>query len=260
MNEETKEQATTESGPRRLHRSVANRRIAGICGGLAEYLNIDPLVVRLIWFLSIFINGIGLFAYIVAWIVIPENPQPVAGSPAPRSRNSQYVWGTVLIVLGIILLADKLDWHFLVPWRWHYVLPYWFNWGVFVSVFIIVLGVLLILRVNGGSSARSAAIAPPPESPSEITTAPAGQYYEGERKTEEKRLTRVTEGRMIGGVCGGLAKYFNIDPAFVRIGWVLITFFSYVLIGVVTYIVMMIVVPEESPVVKNSAPPIGNAA
>jgi phage shock protein C len=63
---------------------------------------------------------------------------------------------------------------------------------------------------------------------------------------------------MIGGVCGGIAKYFNIDPSLVRIGFVLPTVFSGMIFGIVTYIVMMIVVPEESPKIKNSVTPVGS--
>jgi phage shock protein PspC (stress-responsive transcriptional regulator) len=256
---ETKEQPRMESGPRRVYRSVVNRRIAGVCGGVAEYLNIDPLIVRLVWFLAIFVNGIGFFAYIAGWIIIPESQKPVSAPPRPPSRNSQYIWGAALVLLGFFFLADKLDLYFLVPWHWHHLVPYWFNWGVFFSVFVILLGVLLILRGNSDFSRKFS----PPSTKAETAEHSASQQA-GETPTErvklngEKRLTRTLDDRIIGGVCGGLAKYFNIDPAFVRIGWVLITFITGFLIGVVTYIVMMIVVPEEGPVIKVPAPPVGN--
>ncbi len=59
---------------RRLYRSRRNRVIGGVAGGLADYFGIDPTVVRLIWAFTIFFAGFGFFAYIVAWIVIPEEP------------------------------------------------------------------------------------------------------------------------------------------------------------------------------------------
>jgi len=62
----------------------------------------------------------------------------------------------------------------------------------------------------------------------------------------QRQLTRSINERMIGGVCGGIAKYFKIDPALVRIGWVLMTISGAVFLGVVAYIIMMIVVPEET--------------
>ena len=58
-----------------LYRSVANRRIGGVAAGIAEYFDIDPTIVRLVWFLSIFVIGGGILAYIIAWIVIPEEPR-----------------------------------------------------------------------------------------------------------------------------------------------------------------------------------------
>jgi phage shock protein PspC (stress-responsive transcriptional regulator) len=257
VNEEIKTPPVAESGPRRLKRSLVNRHIAGVCGGIAEYFNIDPLIVRLLWIVSFFIQGIGLFAYIAAWIIIPENRQQAAVSPAPKSQSSQYIWGIILILLGVFWLADKFDWYFLVPWRWHYMLPYWFNWGVFVSIFIILLGFLLIFRSTSGPPRPSGIVAPPAPAAGK-TAEHISLYDEGERRMYEKRLTRAVDERMIGGVCGGLAKYLNIDPSLVRIGFVLLTIFSGILIGIVTYIVMMIVIPEETPAVKNPTSPAGN--
>jgi len=46
--------------------------IAGVCGGVAEYFNIDPLIVRIIWAIATFVYGIGLGAYIIIWIIAPE--------------------------------------------------------------------------------------------------------------------------------------------------------------------------------------------
>ncbi len=57
---------------KKLYRSKKDRKIAGVCGGVAEYLNVDSTIVRLIWALSILLWGAGLIAYIIAWIVIPE--------------------------------------------------------------------------------------------------------------------------------------------------------------------------------------------
>lgn len=58
---------------KRLYRSRTDRKIAGVCGGIAEYLDIDPTVVRLILLIAMICGGVGLAAYIIAWIVMPEN-------------------------------------------------------------------------------------------------------------------------------------------------------------------------------------------
>lgn len=57
---------------KKLRRSRSDRIIAGVCGGLGKYLGIDPVLIRLLWAVAIFIYGTGLFAYILAWIIIPE--------------------------------------------------------------------------------------------------------------------------------------------------------------------------------------------
>ena len=59
---------------KKLYRSRKNRIIAGICGGLAEYFDIDPIIVRLITLILVLSFGAGLIAYIIAWIVVPEEP------------------------------------------------------------------------------------------------------------------------------------------------------------------------------------------
>ena len=57
---------------KRLYRSTSERRIAGVCGGIAEYFAIDPTLVRLAWVIFIAIGGSGSLAYLVAWLIIPE--------------------------------------------------------------------------------------------------------------------------------------------------------------------------------------------
>ena len=56
----------------RLHKSATDKKLAGVCGGIAEYLGIDPTIIRLAWALLIFGWGTGLVAYIVCAFVLPE--------------------------------------------------------------------------------------------------------------------------------------------------------------------------------------------
>ena len=58
---------------RRLMRSTTDRRIAGVCGGLAKYLNVDPTVLRIIFLITAIFGGIGFWAYLVIWLVAPED-------------------------------------------------------------------------------------------------------------------------------------------------------------------------------------------
>ena len=70
-----------DAGARRLFRSSVDRKIAGVCGGLAEYLGADSTVVRLIWAILAIVPGavvLGIAAYLVAWFIIPSVPAPLA--------------------------------------------------------------------------------------------------------------------------------------------------------------------------------------
>ena len=61
-------------GDKRLYKSSENSMLCGVCGGIAEYFDIDPTLVRLAWVLLGLMGGSGLLAYIIASIVIPVNP------------------------------------------------------------------------------------------------------------------------------------------------------------------------------------------
>ena len=60
---------------KKLYRSKTNKKLAGVCGGLGEYLNVDPTIVRLVWVLASLCIGSGILAYIIALIVMPEQPE-----------------------------------------------------------------------------------------------------------------------------------------------------------------------------------------
>ena len=241
---------------KKLYRSQADRRIAGVCGGVAAYLGVDSLLVRILWIVSCFVGLAGVFVYVAAWIIIPENPVPEAVPASRPSANPNLIWGIVLVLLGAFFLADRQGLDFLVPWHWSNYIPHWFNWGVLFSLVIIFAGIALLMRQSksGGPSLFTGFVASRPE-PAGATSPPSSIST---TDVPTRRLTRALDGRMIGGVCGGIAKYFNIDPSLVRIGWVLMTISGAVFLGVVAYIVVMIVVPEESPVeptTSESTPP-----
>ena len=61
---------------KKLYRSKTNKTIAGVCGGFAEYLNIDPTVIRVIWAL-VGLSGAGIVAYLICALIIPEKPSNI---------------------------------------------------------------------------------------------------------------------------------------------------------------------------------------
>jgi phage shock protein C len=59
---------------KRVYRSMKDRILGGVCGGLGKYFNLDPVLVRVIWAILFFAGGVGFLAYIIAWIIIPIDP------------------------------------------------------------------------------------------------------------------------------------------------------------------------------------------
>ena len=59
---------------KRVYRSRKERILGGVCGGIGAYFNIDPVLVRVAWAVLVFAYGVGLLGYIIAWIIIPEEP------------------------------------------------------------------------------------------------------------------------------------------------------------------------------------------
>jgi phage shock protein C len=68
------------AGTRKLYRSRSNRKLAGVCGGLATYFTIDPTLVRVLFVVFAVAGGPGVLAYVLIWILVPEEP-----SSAPSS-------------------------------------------------------------------------------------------------------------------------------------------------------------------------------
>ncbi len=77
---------------KKLTRSRRDRKIAGVCGGIAEYLDVDPTLTRLVWVMIALFGGWGLIGYLIAWIIVPEEPLTQAAplsvpSPAPAPNH-----------------------------------------------------------------------------------------------------------------------------------------------------------------------------
>lgn len=122
-------ETTTAPTRGRIYRSRTDRMIGGVAGGLAEYLRVDPVLIRLLFVLFAFVAA-GVVVYIVAWIIIPERPLPEEAVEAAQKaaeaaisattptavgdRPHGAVWqarvivGSILILMGSIFLADNI--------------------------------------------------------------------------------------------------------------------------------------------------------
>lgn len=127
---------------KRLYRSKKEKIFLGVCGGIAEYFNIDPSIVRLLFVLLVlFTGGTMLILYLIAGIIIPEEPSDFFNSPeegqkepkdiSHKDRGEEFL-GWLLLIIGALLLGKTLGW-FILPFR-----------AIF-SIILIILGVLLLL-------------------------------------------------------------------------------------------------------------------
>lgn len=93
-------------GTRRLRRSRRDRMIGGVCGGIADSLGIDPVLLRIAAVALALSGGVGVVAYVIAWIVIPEADEREPQRELPRaSRHSVTITvGACLVGLGALLL------------------------------------------------------------------------------------------------------------------------------------------------------------
>lgn len=66
--------ASGPGGNGRLYRSTTNKVLFGVCGGLGEYMNVDPTIIRLLWIIFCLLYGVGILAYFIAALVIPSEP------------------------------------------------------------------------------------------------------------------------------------------------------------------------------------------
>ena len=72
---------------KRLVRSTNDRKVAGVCAGLADYFDLDPTIIRVLWVVAVLCGGTGLLAYAILWVALPEGMTGVASpSVTPASQ------------------------------------------------------------------------------------------------------------------------------------------------------------------------------
>ena len=122
-------------GERRLRKSGRDKVVLGVCGGLAEYFGVDPVVVRLAFVAAALAGGASLVVYVVLAIVLPTGSADE--SVLPRTTNGGAVVGAALAVVGALLLAANLGWLGWIGWADRAL-----SW----PTLLIVLGAALLLR------------------------------------------------------------------------------------------------------------------
>jgi len=75
---------------RKLTRSKTNRVIGGVCGGVGEYFDVDPVIIRIVWAAAVFLGGVGVILYILAWIIIPDDIESMNDYYSSPKNNDQH--------------------------------------------------------------------------------------------------------------------------------------------------------------------------
>jgi len=142
---------------KKLYKSRKNKVIDGVCGGIAEYLDVDPVLIRLIAVLFIFTGGATLIAYIVGMIIIPQQPPEWAregetdqtqGTATASFAQAQSCGHAGSLIVGILMILFGI--HFLlrnIPFFQQYYWRYWnLSWNFFWPSVLILVGLLVIFR------------------------------------------------------------------------------------------------------------------
>lgn len=140
---------------KRLYRSQKNSMIAGVCGGLADYFNVDPILIRGLFVVAILAGGGGFLVYIILWIITPlevgaftkpfENKATMGDEPIKeefksenmeeqkKQKNNGSLWGgLILISLGAMFLIDRFVPHI--------------DFGDLWPLILVVIGIILIIQ------------------------------------------------------------------------------------------------------------------
>lgn len=145
---------------KKLYRSRKDKMLGGVSGGLADYFDIDPTLVRVLFVLSLIFGGMGFIAYVILWIIVPEEPFFNSGIKSeteninPDESNSEKtdtqtayeyslneqkakrrtILGVILIVLGFIFLADNFVPHL--------------DFSDFFPLILVAIGVAILVNVK----------------------------------------------------------------------------------------------------------------
>lgn len=136
---------------KRLYKSRKEKMIDGVCGGIAEYANVDPTIIRLIFFLLIFAGGAGIILYLIAMIIMPRKPfeeteaveeETVKEVTEEKDKevvspeSSKIILAAIIIVIGIFLLLNAF-----LPAGWFSL-----SWKILLGVLLVAGGGIIIYK------------------------------------------------------------------------------------------------------------------
>lgn len=138
---------SSPGGAKRLTKSH-DRKLSGVAGGVADYLDTDPTIVRVLWVVALFIGPLGgaaLIAYIIMWFIVPDPegvaPVTTAATREGGSPDATLILGVIIFALGMLMLLRT-------SWVW----TSWLGWaggGLIWPIVLIGIGAYVIFSSRG---------------------------------------------------------------------------------------------------------------
>jgi phage shock protein PspC (stress-responsive transcriptional regulator) len=237
-------QTPAPAAKRMLYRHPVHRMLGGVCGGLAEVVEWDPALIRILWVVAtLATGGGGILAYVALWMLLPVGSaaQGQVSPPALELNDRNLARAAdALIALGVVWLLANVG---VLPWLW----------GGFARVMAVLFWPALLvgagyflLRSSGKAGQWNWRATGTRMKESVNGALPTRESMgAGMRRARERfPLKRSRTDRIFMGVCGGIGKRIGIDANLVRLVWAAFSIGS-VGMGVLIYVLAGLLLPEE---------------
>jgi phage shock protein C len=216
----------------RLYRSQTNKVFAGVCGGYAEYFDIDPVIIRILFVLLTMFGGSGMLLYIASIFIVPKRPLVVRNDPAPvqtgdHSMNGKTIFGAILITGGLFLLFENLG-IFSISDFFHNS----FDFAFPIVLIIAGMGIIYYHQSKKVEPKLADASTASEEIPQASISSP-------------RQFRRSHKDKKIAGVCGGIAEYFEMDSSIIRVLYIILCVAS-LGAGLLLYFLLAIILPYDT--------------
>jgi len=220
-----------------FYRHPTEKRLGGVCGGMADYFDTDPTLVRLLWAATAVLTlGGSLIAYGLLWLLLPVGSQAAGKQGQARldfGENGRRWLAYGLVGLGLLWLLANIG----------ILAPLWAGLTTLIRILfwpavLVVVGIAILRHNRHGRSLTADMQARWPDAETVKQTLKDGR--------QRLPLKRSRENRILLGVCGGLARTFRLDATVVRLLWALFALGS-LGTGVIVYVIAALIMPEDAP-------------
>lgn len=188
-----------------LRRSATNKILFGVCGGLGEYYSVHPLIFRLIFVLALFYSNYAIVFYAVSAFLL----KPPEISEIKHQKFSVFLGYSTLLFGAVLYIANKSA-------MFRYFVGT-IDTTIYITFLFAFVGLYILLE--------------------------SAKFYSKDATIYRSRLYKLSNNKLIGGVCCGLAKYLNVSVISVRLIFLIITFLS---LGTFTliYLILFLTLPN----------------